>query len=47
MKLAPGCVDMPKPTGKASVPDPRAEVICEKGRHVNCLHAMLAAKRGK
>lgn len=23
------------------------EVICESGRHVNCLHAKLAAKRGK
>ena len=42
-----GRVHMPKATGKATVPDPRDEVICEKGRHVNCLHAKMAAKRAK
>lgn len=36
---------MPKAT--TPVPDPRDEVICEKGRHVNCLHAKMAAKRNK
>ena len=25
--------------------NPRDEVICEPGRHVNCLHAKMAAKR--
>lgn len=47
MRLCVGRVDMPKATGKAAVPDPRDEVICEKGRHVNCLHTKMAAKRAQ
>jgi hypothetical protein len=43
--LGPAGLDMPKPPAKAAVPDPRDEVVCEKGRHVNCLHAKMAAKR--
>ena len=34
---------MPKAEPKAK--DPRDEVSCEPGRHINCLHANMAAKR--
>lgn len=33
----------PKPTRPAGKDD----VVCEPGRHVGCLHAKMAAKRGK
>lgn len=35
---------MAKPSAKAPT-NPRDEVICEPGKHVNCLHAKMAAKR--
>jgi len=28
-------------------PSTPGDVICEPGRHVGCLHAKMAAKRGK
>lgn len=34
---------MPKPP--ASPKAPHDEVVCEPGKHVNCLHAKMAAKR--
>lgn len=33
---------MPSPPPKAG---PRGAVVCEPGKHVNCLHAKMAAKR--
>lgn len=27
-------------------PSMPADVVCEPGKHVNCLHAKMAAKRG-
>jgi hypothetical protein len=42
---------MAKPSAKsgkpAAMPSPPDEVVCEPGRHVNCLHARMAAKRAK
>lgn len=40
-----GSQRMAKAQAKGTVSNPREEVICEKGRHVNCLHAKMAAKR--
>jgi hypothetical protein len=34
----------PKPAGKAA-PPAKDEIVCEPGRHVNCLHAKMAEKR--
>ena len=45
MRPRPGRMDMAKAARKATVSDPRDEVICEKGRHVNCLHAKMAAQK--
>jgi hypothetical protein len=33
---------MPKASAK---PAPKDDVVCEPGRHVNCLHAKMAEKR--
>jgi hypothetical protein len=39
---------MPKGPPKPKAPtNPMDEVICEPGRHVNCLHAKMAAKRAQ
>jgi hypothetical protein len=35
---------MANPSAKAK-PSVPSEVICEPGRHVNCLHAKMAEKR--
>lgn len=36
---------VPKPpSGKPAAPG-KDEVVCEPGRHVNCLHARMAGKR--
>jgi hypothetical protein len=37
---------MAKPKASAPAPAPaKPDVVCEPGRHVNCLHAKMAEKR--